>query len=238
MSRAYASSSYDILAAEASVSERMGFIRRTYLHLGGAISVFILLEAIFLQINLGTAMLGMVANVPGGFGWLVFLGLFMVVSWVAESWANSSTSRGMQYAGLGLFVVAEALIFAPLMTVAHAMDPWIPAIAGATTLAMFAVLSAFVFITRADFSFLRSFLMIAGLAFLGVIMAAVIFQFALGPILSVVGVALAVGYILYHTSNVLHHYGVQQHVAASLALFASVALLLWYVIRLFMAFDD
>ncbi|MEM7034525.1 MAG: permease, partial [Chloroflexota bacterium] len=33
------------------------------------------------------------------------------------------------------------------------------------------------------------------------------------------------------TSNVLHHYRPDQHVAAALSLFASVALLLWYVIQ-------
>ena len=47
-------------------------------------------------------------------------------------------------------------------------------------------------------------------------------------------IALACGFILYDTSNVLHHYRIGQHVAASLALFASVALLFWYVLQLLM----
>jgi len=48
-------------------------------------------------------------------------------------------------------------------------------------------------------------------------------------------IALACGYILYDTSNILHHYRTDQHVAAALALFASVAVLFWYVIRLLIA---
>ena len=48
-------------------------------------------------------------------------------------------------------------------------------------------------------------------------------------------IVFACGWILYDTSNVLHHYRIGQHVAASLALFASVALLFWYVLRLVMA---
>ena len=48
-------------------------------------------------------------------------------------------------------------------------------------------------------------------------------------------VVLASGYILYDTSNILHHYRTNQHVAAALALFASVALLFWYVIRILIA---
>ena len=51
-------------------------------------------------------------------------------------------------------------------------------------------------------------------------------------------VGLAGGAILYDTSNVLHHYPQDRYVGASLALFASVALMLWYVLRLFMASDD
>ena len=78
--------------------------------------------------------------------------------------------------------------------------------------------------------------MFGGIAALGLIVVALLFQFSLGPIFSVAMVALACGYILYHTSNILHHYHIGQHVAASLALFASVALLFWYILRLVMAF--
>ena len=51
-------------------------------------------------------------------------------------------------------------------------------------------------------------------------------------------IGFACGYILYDTSNILHHYRTDQHVAASLALFASVALLFWYVLRLLMALSS
>lgn len=48
-------------------------------------------------------------------------------------------------------------------------------------------------------------------------------------------VALACGFIIYDTSNIIHHYGTDQHVSAALQLFASVALLFWYVLRIFMS---
>ena len=50
-------------------------------------------------------------------------------------------------------------------------------------------------------------------------------------------IAFACGWILYDTSNVLHHYRIGQHVAASLALFASVALMFWYVLRLLISLN-
>ena len=60
----------------------------------------------------------------------------------------------------------------------------------------------------------------------------------LGIWFSVAMVVFACAYILYDTSNVMHHYRPGQHVAASLALFASVTLLLWYVIRILISLSS
>jgi FtsH-binding integral membrane protein len=60
----------------------------------------------------------------------------------------------------------------------------------------------------------------------------VLFGFTLGMAFSYCMIALACGYILYDTSNVLHHYRTEQYVAAALALFAAVMLLFWYVLRI------
>jgi hypothetical protein len=105
---------------------------------------------------------------------------------------------------------------------------------------VFAGLTLVVFITRADFSFLRMFLWLGGLAAMGFIVAAIFMPMLvanfsmLGLIFTCAMIVLACGYILYDTSNVLHHYRTNQHVAAALALFASVAILFWYILRLFM----
>ena len=48
-------------------------------------------------------------------------------------------------------------------------------------------------------------------------------------------VALAGASILYDTSNVLHHYPEDRYVGAALQLFASVAMMLWYVLRIFLS---
>ena len=62
------------------------------------------------------------------------------------------------------------------------------------------------------------------------IIAGFLFGFNLGLLFSFAMVALASGAILYDTSNVLHHYRTDQHVAGALALFASVALLFYYIL--------
>ena len=89
--------------------------------------------------------------------WLVVLGAFMLVGWVAERWARSATSPAMQYLGLGLYVVAEAIIMVPLLYVAahYAKDPNIIPTAGLLTGLIFTGLTGTVFLTRHDFSWLR-----------------------------------------------------------------------------------
>jgi FtsH-binding integral membrane protein len=59
--------------------------------------------------------------------------------------------------------------------------------------------------------------------------------FSLGIFFMGAMVAFAAAYILYDTSNVMKHYRTDQHVAASLALFASVALMFWYMLQLLMS---
>ena len=225
----------NMIASEASVEARSKFIERTYMHLAGAITVFVLLSAGFQMIP---GIDEMVFNLLmiSEYSWLAVMGAFIVVSYIADSWAKGSRSAGMQYAGLGLYTVAEAVIFLPMIILARefiGIDGIMTA--GGVTLAMFAGLTAYVFVTKKDFSFMRGMLSIIAVGALGLIVASVIFGFQLGLAFSVGMVVLACGYILYYTSNVLHHYRINQHVAAALALFSAVALLFWYILRIFMS---
>ncbi len=173
-------------------------------------------------------------NSPGL--WLLVLLGFMGVSFVADRFARSSTSQPMQYGGLLLYVVAEALIFMPILWIAANFSP--PGTIGSAALVTaitFSGLTATVFITRQDFSWLRGILSIAMFAAIGLIVTGWLFGFTMGLWFVVPMIAVACGYILYHTSALIHQYQPGQHVAAALALFASVALLFWYVLRLIMA---
>lgn len=222
--------------ATAGVNERVTFIRKTYAHLGGAIGLFVLAEYLFVTSELG-ARWTFWALGGGRWNWLLVLGLFMIVGWIAERWAQSATSRGIQYVGLGLYVAAETVIFAPLLYLAayYAGDDLLIAKAGVITLTVFAGLTGTILLTRKDFSFLRGILSVGSLVALGVIVASIAFGFALGTIFSGLMVLLAAGYILYYTSQVFAHYRPTQYVAAALALFAAIALLFWYVIQLLMS---
>jgi len=171
--------------------------------------------------------------------WLLVLGGFMVVSWIARGMASSGASQGVQYAGLILYTAAEALIFVPILYFAQIQtgDSSIIMQAGGLTLLIFGALTAVVMFTGADFSFLRTGLWVAGIAAIGLIVVSIFMGFNLGLWFTGGMILLMAGYILYDTSNVLHHYRTDQHVAAALALFASLATLFWYVLRLFMSRD-
>jgi FtsH-binding integral membrane protein len=232
----YRSPAGDTLAAAwAAESERATFLRRTYLHLLMAIGLFVALEAaIFTLVPADTlaGIMGMLFRSP--YGWLGVILAMTAVSFVANWWAQSESSRGMQYAGLLLYVLAESVIFVPLLWMANSVAPAAIPAAGVLTMIMFGGLTALVFVTKADLTSWGKYLWVLGLGAIGVIVAAILFQFQLGVWFSGIMIVLASAYILYDTSNVMHRYRTDQYVAASLALFASVALLFWYILRLFM----
>lgn len=231
------SNTYGQSAANAAPEARAAFIRKTYLHLAGAILAFIVLETFLFMSGaahtIASTMLG------GSFSWLIVLGAFMGVSYLAGWWANSQTSKAMQYLGLGLYVVAEAIIFVPLLYIVANFAGGGDVIlkAGVVSIGLFLGLTAVVFLTRSDFSFLGPILAIGGFVALGFIVASIIFGFSLGSLFAFIMVAFAGTAILYETSNVLHKYHPTQHVAASLTLFAAIALLFWYIITIFSSRD-
>ena len=167
-----------ILAEE---DARAAFIRRTYAHLFGAILLFVAFEAaVFTLVPMATLDGLMRQLFASRFGWLVVLFGFMGISWLANTWAMSDASRGMQYAGLGLYVVAEGVIFVPLLYVANSVAPMAIPAAGVLTLVMFGGLTALVFVTKSDLTSWGKYLWLAGLGAIGVAICAALFNFQLG----------------------------------------------------------
>ena len=227
--------SYSSYRAEAvgqlDTQTRATFISRTYAHLFGAILSFTLIEVLLFKSGLAET----IARGLMGVSWLFVIGGFVVVSWLASRAAHTAVSKVTQYAALAGFVVAESIIFVPLLFLADQVAPGAITSAAVVTFFAFTGLTLVVFLTRKDFSFLRGILFWGGIVALVLIVGGAIFGFNLGTYFSVAMVALAGGSILYDTSNVLHHYPEDRYVGAALELFASVALLLWYVLRLFLS---
>lgn len=219
-------------AFEAPLDARLAFIRKTYLHVTGAVFGFAALAAGLQAAGIGERMIEMLGS--SRIGWLVLVGAFALVGWMARGLARSTQSPAMQYLGLAAYVVAQALMFAPIIYLASRMGGHIlPTAAGLTVLG-FGALSTFALTTKKDFSFLGPILAVAGLVALGAIVVSVFTGWNLGIWFSAAMILVACGSILYDTSKIVHDYRTDQHVAASVELFASVALLFFYVLRLLM----
>ena len=213
-----------------AAAERAGFLSKTYLHLLLAIAAFVAIEVAIFQLGyaekIATAMMGV--------SWLLVLGGFMLVGFLANRFAYGAKSLAVQYLGLGLYVLAMAFIMIPLLYIANAHAPGVIENSAIITLVGFTALSMIVFITRADFSWMRSILMWATFAALGFIVVGYFMGWNGGALFPALMIALMGGWILYDTSNVLHHYPEDRYVGAALALFSSIAMMFYYVVMFFL----
>jgi FtsH-binding integral membrane protein len=216
--------------ASMDLDARARFVSRVYAHVFAAIIAFTAVEVVLFT----TGLAPLIARAMLGTSWLIVLGAFTLVGWLASRAAHQAVSLPAQYAALAGFVGAQAIVFVPLLYVAQSYAPGVIQSAAAVTIMGFAGLTAIAFMTRKDFSFLGGMLRWAGVLALVLIASSLIFGFELGTFFSVAMVGLAGASILYDTSNVLHHYPEDRYVGASLELFSSVALMFWYVLRLFM----
>jgi FtsH-binding integral membrane protein len=244
--------------ATLGVSDRVAFLRKTYAHLGIALIAFAVVTGGFIRFGTEASLkFSLWALSGGGFNWLIVLGLFMAVGWLAQKLAQSNTSKGLQYVGLGIFVVAESVLLQPLLWMLmlkfgnpetiFASDGVHAILSGQAasilmqaiviTLAIFTGLTLTVFLTKKDFSFMRGALAICSFAALGVILASIMFGFSLGALFCGAMILLMAGYILYQTSLVMAHFPPTAYVAAALMLFSTIATLFWYVLQLLMSLN-
>lgn len=216
--------------SDASVEDRSDFIWKCYAHVVVAILAFAAIEVYFFSSGIAERIAAPMLN-----NWLFVLGGFMLVSWGATHVAHRIESKNAQYAAFAAFIFVEALIFAPMLYIAAISQPGVIDSAAGVTILGCVGLIATVMITRKDFSFLRG--MLTWMFFLAMagIIGSLLFGFHLGTWFSVAMIGFAGAAVLYDTSNIMHHYPQDRYVAASMALFASIALMFWYILRLFMS---
>lgn len=226
-----------VLLNDLTDADRVAFYKKTYSHVAGGVLLFIMFEYLLLQSD---TIVDFMLSMTDGYKWLIMLGGFMLVTNYAESTTMRTSDKNKQYLAYLVYILAQALIFVPLIYIAaFYMDAGAEILnqAAVVTLALFTGLTAVVFVTRKDFSFLRTGLTIGFFIAIGLIIAGTLFGFSLGLWFSVAMCLLAGGSILYQTSNLIHKYGVDDYIPASLGLFASLMLLFWYILQIFMSRD-
>ncbi|WP_268225558.1 Bax inhibitor-1/YccA family protein [Sinomicrobium oceani] len=222
-----------IMLHDLTETDRAVFYRKTYAHVAGGVLAFILFEYLLLQSD---AIVEFALSMTQGYRWLLLLGGFMFITNYAESTALRTADKSKQYLAYGIYILAEAFIFIPLIYIAaYYMDSGAEILnqAAVVTLSLFTGLSAIVFMTKKDFSFLRTGLVVGFFVALGLVIAGTLFGFNLGLWFSVGMCLLAGGAILYQTSNLVNKYGQEDYIPAAIGLFASLMLLFWYILRIF-----
>ena len=233
------------IVADAPAADRAAFFRRTYGLVAIGFAAFAALLAIFFvgfdqRSGIAFALfagLGSMISSLGGWSILLVMLAFWGATTVAQSLAFNRASRGAQYAGLGLYVLLEALIFVPLIgyvilsTKGNASTVLVPA--GIVTAGMIAGLTALVFMTNLDFSFLKVAIILGSFAALAIVLVAAIAGLSLGAWFSIAMIVLMATVILYQTNEIKNTLETDQHVAAAFILFSSFVTLLFYVIRFF-----
>lgn len=226
-----------VMVSQLTDVDKVAFYKKTYSHVAGGVLVFILFEYLLLQSD---TIVDFMLSMTEGWRWLIMLGGFMFVTNYAEKMTLKTPDKNMQYLAFGIYILAEALIFVPLIYIAAfymESGPEILNQAAIVTLALFTGLSAVVFVTKKDFSFLRTGLTVGFFIAMGLIIAGSLFGFNLGLWFSVGMCVLAAGSIIYQTSNLVNKYSNDEYIPAALGLFASLMLLFWYVLSIFMSRD-
>lgn len=196
-------------AAEASVSERIGFIRKVY--------------ALFFM-----ATLFAIGGVALGF---IFPPLMMAVAsspWISllvllGGVMGAQAVRlvpGVNLLALFGFTTLTGVIISPLMFIVGRDNPASIVQAGVLTVGIFGGLTAYAFISKRDFSFLRGMvtvglIVIVLAALLNIFFASSAFGFAI----AVASLLLFSGFVLYDTSNIIRRYPTNEYVAGALSLY-------------------
>lgn len=219
--------------ATVGVSDRVAFLRKAYGLLGISLIAWAAASAgVFRyapEISLGWSKWALT-----GYNWAAVMGLLMVSGMIAQWLAKSDSSRALQYLGLAVIVGAWTMLMQPMLWVLFTrfvhQNPYGMLGQGVViTLAIFVGLTATVFITKKDFSFLRGIISVGMFAAMGIILGSILFGFSLGLVFTGALIALLALKILYDTSMMMNYFPPTHYVAAALMLFSTVATLFWNI---------
>ncbi|HEX8502556.1 MAG TPA: Bax inhibitor-1/YccA family protein [Pyrinomonadaceae bacterium] len=196
-------------AARASVSERMGFIRKVY--------------ALFFAATLfaiGGVLAGLSFEPLLRFAFEHPLIMFIAMLGGVMGAQAVRHVRGLNLLALFAFTTFTGVVISPLIAVISQINPGSILAAGVLTVGIFGGLTAYVFISKKDFSFMRG-MVTTGL--IVVILAGVVNIFvgsgALGFAVAAATLLLFSGFVLYDTSNIIRRYPTNEYVAGALSLY-------------------
>ena len=205
--------------ANQSADVRADFIRKVY-------SLFFL--SLLVTVGVG-ALAAPYTPVVLGFWPILLIAGFVCI--IALSFAQRAA--GWNLALLYLYSAIQGAILGPLLTLYEARYPGLPAQAGWLTIAVFGGLTAYVFMSKKDFSFLGGMLFMGLIALIVAGIVSFFFHAAwLATAYSVVGVLIFSGYVLYDTSRIMTRLGPEDAVMGAVSLYLDFINLFLFILRL------
>ncbi len=197
-------------AAQADVGERMSFVRKVY--------------ALFFAATLfavGGVGLGLSYRPLLVFAFEhPFIMFFVMIGGVMGAQAVRHV-RGLNLLALFAFTALTGVVISPLIAVYTQLNPASILQAGLMTVGIFGGLTAYVFISKRDFSFMRGMVTVGLIV---VVLASLLNIFIVGSsafsfAISVAVLLLFSGFVLYDTSNIIRRYPTNEYVAGALSLY-------------------
>ena len=196
--------------AQSPINVRMNFIRKTYV---------LFMAGILMCVLAGTACLSVPALTGVAISiWRMPLLVMLLVFGASFAATAVSEIEGLNYAALFGFTGLIGFIFAPIVAM---YAPEVVGQAAFLTIMMFGALTAYVFVTKKDFSFLGGMLFVGLIALvLGGLANAFLFRNAGASYwMAWVTLFLFSGFVLYDTSNIMNRYSERSYCTAALMLF-------------------
>ena len=224
-----------LFVADLDTSQKLQFYKKIYIHLACYVVIFALLSKLLFDLGFGYFILRILGE--SRFFWLAIMGGFWISSRISDHFSEKLLPN-LSYLGPIIAITAESIIFAPLFAYAdYFHDGAIENATYASMLIIFSLIGA-VHLTKTNFEPLGLFLKLGSIIALGFIVASVIFDFSLGMAFSWAMLALATGYILYDTSQIVRVYKPNQYILASTRLLGSALFFFYYVLRIFSSNDE
>ncbi|HEX8708050.1 MAG TPA: Bax inhibitor-1/YccA family protein [Pyrinomonadaceae bacterium] len=197
-------------AAEATLAERLGFIRKVYALF--FVATLFAIGGVLLGFAYPPVMIAALEH-----PWLMF---FAMLGGVMGATALRH-KPGINLVALFGFTTLTGVIISPLIALVYINNPASILQAGLLTVGIFGGLTAYVFISNKDFSFMRG-LLVTGLIVVvlaGLLNVLIVGSSALYFATAVAALLLFSGFVLYDTSNIIRRYPTNEYVAGALSLY-------------------
>ncbi|HJQ67404.1 MAG TPA: Bax inhibitor-1/YccA family protein [Blastocatellia bacterium] len=197
-------------AAEATVSERLGFIRKVYALF--FVGILFAIGGVVIGFNTPSLMIA-IARHP----WITLIAL---IAGVIGAQAVRHMP-GINVAAFFAFTTFTGVVISPLLYYVSATNPASILQAGVLTVGIFGGLTAYVFVSKKDFSFMRGMLWVGLIVIVlgGFLNMLIVGSTGLGFALAAGALILFSGFVLYDTSNIIRRYPTNEYIAGAMDLY-------------------